>query len=831
MIVIHPSRFLLHVCLLIALVTWIPDVFAQTGSQGSEVSQVNSEDTDSSASISTADEQWISDVKFDGNSVFSDFDLLTVTRTRPNREFLQIPGFRWWLWLYQLGDPGGTVFGRALMSTGEPPAILQPENVEADVERLRLFYMQEGFRRVNIDYAVDEEDSPWVTLRYKIDPGPPTFIRHLRYEGIDSLGADVQNQIVRESEISDARSPTSDRYSEPALLEERTRVLNVLRNSGYAGVSRDSIKAIVFPFSPDSFDVTLTIGPGEKYRFSDVSFEVTGPETRPHARNDTLAVVIHDSLRAESYVTARYTQESQLESSLLDRSLQFSPGDVYNQEALTATKRRLEASGIFTYTNINPVADEDSVDGSLALDHLIELRTRRRHQIRFETFMLQRGGVLGGADTELGTGIGVSYRNLNLLGGGENFRLRASGSIAADSDFRLFTSTQGEVSASILYPYLVSPFRWIDRRVSLYDSRTRVSLTLLAARRDQLKLVIRGRGNMRFRLEMQHSPTVASLIDVIDFSVSNPDTLEGFASEFLDPLLASIGDDPIQRARILEDYTSPQINNAFRYTFRSARVNPLRREEGYSYEVSGELGGTIPSILDRYVFTPDTTEGSLPALPIFSTGDDDLRLIYRPYVRFVTDLRRYRRLNRMSVLAVKALGGIVQPTGGSDVAPFDRRFFSGGAFSVRGWQLGELGPGAVDLFSGAQSTTSETTNILGGDIKLEASVELRSTFVRNVLAADWIFALFADAGNIWLGPRNPGVDTAAPGDDDGLFRLQNVYEEIGVGSGLGIRIAWEYFIARIDLGYKVYDPSRAVQGIYPDGFSDPVLHFGIGHTF
>ena len=776
-------------------------------------------------------EKRIRDIKFSGNSLFTDFELLSLTRTRANREFLQIPGFRWWLWLYQLGAPGNGVLGRALMSTGEPPAILQRETIEADVERLRVFYLQEGFRRVQITYAIEPNNDPWVTLRYTIERGPPTFIRNLEFVGLDSLDSGVRGKIVNETLIHDAATGSSDRYSEPGLIAERTRILNVLRNSGYAGVSRDSIKAIVYPFSPDSFDVTLTVGAGDKFRYSDVNFGVTGPEVRPRVRQDTLKSVQPGSIDTERFVTARYENESQLQSTLLDRALQFSPGDWYNQEELTATKRRLEASGIFSYTNIEPTETTDSLSASRALRHRIELRTRRRHQIRLETFMLQRGGVLGGADTELGTGVGVSYRNLNLLGGGENFRLRASGSVAADSDFRLFTSTQGEVSASILYPYLVSPFRWIDNSINLYESRTRVSLTLLAARRDQLKLVIRGRGNMRFRLEMQHSRTLASLIDLIDFSVSNPDTLSGFASEFLDPLLLSIGDDPIQRARILEDYTSPQINNAFRYTVRSARVNPLRRESGYSYDMSGEIGGTIPSLLDRYVFTPDSTEGSLPALPIFSSDGSDPRLIYRPYVRFVTDLRQYHRMNRMTVVAFKALGGIVHPTGDSDVAPFDRRFFSGGAFSVRGWQLGELGPGPVDLFSAGQTTSGETTNILGGDIKLEASVEMRSTFLRNVLAADWIFALFGDAGNIWLGPRNPGVDVAEPGADDGLFRIQNVYREIGVGSGLGIRIAWEYFIARIDLGYKVYDPSRSVRGFYPDGFSDPVLHFGIGHTF
>ncbi len=95
----------------------------------------------------------------------------------------------------------------------------------------------------------------------------------------------------------------------------------------------------------------------------------------------------------------------------------------------------------------------------------------------------------------------------------------------------------------------------------------------------------------------------------------------GFQERFLNRILGAddnqVVTDPVQRAQILEDYTQPQINNALRYTFRSARVNPLRRERGYSYEASAEIGGNLPYWLDRYVYSPDTLEGSLPGLPIF----------------------------------------------------------------------------------------------------------------------------------------------------------------------------------------------------------------------
>ena len=91
--------------------------------------------------------------------------------------------------------------------------------------------------------------------------------------------------------------------------------------------------------------------------------------------------------------------------------------------------------------------------------------------------------------------------------------------------------------------------------------------------------------------------------------------------------------------------------------------------------------------------------------------------------------------------------------------PNSRRVYVGGASSVRGWGLRELGPGRSTLDTTA--TPGGTTNVLGGDIKLEASVEWRQSFLRNVLAADWMGVLFTDAGNVWFGPRNPGFG----GDD------------------------------------------------------------------
>jgi len=798
----------------------------------------------------TSDNQPIvAQVRFEGPIYFSYEELSLRVRTRANRRFLGIPGFTWWLWIHRLGSSGklGQRIGQALVASGEPPAYLDESVLAADVERLVLLYRQEGFRGADVRARVDRIGRPdRVTVTFEITPGRPTFVRLVQFHGLDILNIDQQLRLTRASLLQpdqvDPESPLqffaqNQRYSEPVLLEERRRILAFLRNTGYAAIARDSIRAIVFPQSPDSFDITFRIQPGSRYQFGNLDFEVYGPEIRPIERVDTVQIRTSSNDRTFVNSTVRIYQEGQLSSRLLLRTLQFRPGDWYDQSRVLATKRRLDATGVFAFTDILSLhADttRSETTATLLLPHRFELRTRQRHRIRFETFMLQRSGVLGASDTELGTGLGVSYENTNLLGRGERFQVRTTGSIAADIDSTIFTSAQSEITTSLTYPYLVGPFRRLERTLNLYDARSRLSINYLTARRADLGLVIRGRGLTRFRLEMQHTPTLRSFVDLLDLSLSNPDTLSNFSTDILERLLRPV-DDPVQQAQVLEDYTQPQINSAFRYALQSANVNPLRREQGYSYEATIEVGNNLLYLLDRFVMSPGHTEGSLPGSLLFGSKEDQNRLVYRRYVRFVGDIRRYLPTGQNTVLATKFICGIVHPTGQSDVVPFDRRFYSGGASSVRGWRLRTLGPGAA-AFSPETDTTSvarnrTVTNILGGDILLEASAEIRYTALRNILAADWIGVLFADAGNVWFGPRNPGFGDLPADIADGHFRFNSFYKEIGLGSGIGLRIAWEYLIIRFDLACKVLDPKHYSQGLFPHGLKPLQPHFGIGHTF
>lgn len=754
-------------------------------------------------------------VQFAGHlGPFEDEELRLLLRTQPNRRFLGIPGITPGLWFYQLGAAGtlGGAVSRAFMRSGEPPADLDADLLEADRARLELLYRQEGYRSARVRVTTDTLSVARVGVRFDIEPGRPSLISSVRYEGVGDLDAEARRRLARGTALRlvDARqrrdtlafAARGQRLSEPDLLEERRRLLVFLRDEGFARITRDSIRAVAFAVDSLHYDIAFRIGTGPRYDFGDVRFEVTGPEADTR-QTDTLRT-------AEGSLVVRFEGERVLEPRLLARSLQFRPGDPYRRSGLLATKRRLERTGVFSFTEITPMASDEvgRTDSVPRLAHRIGLRTRRRHSLRFEGFILQRTALLTpesstlGSD-ELGFGVGAAYRNANLFGGAEAFDVRLNGSVAGE--IGAFPTAQAEASTSLTYPYLIFPFGGIERALRPFDARTRLSLGFLTARQDDLRLLIRGRATAGLRLTVQHTPSLTSLLDLVDFRLSDPDTLSGFSDQFL-----SLLGDPVAEAFVLNDYTEPQINNALRYTLRSTTADLFRRDQGYTREIAVEVGGNMSYLLDRFVFTPDTLEGTLPGLPLFGGSS---RLEYRPYARAVGDVREYLPVGRLSTVAAKAVLGFAHPTGSAPVVPFDRRFYAGGASSVRGWRLREIGPGEV--------SPGEAAFVQGGDVKLELGLELRTILLRQVFAADWWIAFFSDAGNVWLGPRNPS--------DAGRFRFESFASELAVGAGVGLRVAYEFLIVRFDLGWQVHSPVPGTD-LFPEG-NRPLLHFGIGQAF
>jgi outer membrane protein assembly factor BamA len=90
-------------------------------------------------------------------------------------------------------------------------------------------------------------------------------------------------------------------------------------------------------------------------------------------------------------------------------------------------------------------------------------------------------------------------------------------------------------------------------------------------------------------------------------------------------------------------------------------------------------------------------------------------------------------------------------------------------------------------------------------------------------------ALFLDAGNIWAINEKDNREGA-------LFKFNQFYRQIAIGTGAGLRFDLNYFILRIDTGMKVRDPAQAEDKGWIIGKrsltrDDFVFSFAIGYPF
>ena len=190
---------------------------------------------------------------------------------------------------------------------------------------------------------------------------------------------------------------------------------------------------------------------------------------------------------------------------------------------------------------------------------------------------------------------------------------------------------------------------------------------------------------------------------------------------------------------------------------------------------------------------------------------------YSQYFKAEIDYSYTHRFNLRHMVAFHVGCGVGVPYGNSKVLPFEKRFYSGGANSVRGWSVRTLGPGS---YVGNNSVTNFINQC--GDIRLDLNFEYRAKLF-------WVLELgaFVDAGNIWTirdYENQPG----------GQFKFNRFYKEIAAAYGLGLRFDFTYFLLRLDLGMKAYNPAAGEEHwpiFNPDWKRDSALHFSVGYPF
>jgi len=765
-------------------------------------------------------------IRFTGNSNVKDRTLETLIRTRTNREFLGINRFTPWYYIWQLTK-----------RFGERPRFLNRSVVAADMERIKLYYENLGYLDTRVDTSIVEYRKNRVEISFIIDEGAAYYLQEVSYSGFPLLiEPEIRNNFfinspLTEGRINDTTFTSRRKLNYNELRTEQQRIIGFLKNNGYASADRDSVIALVKidSLEPKNTALQFRINAGRVYRFGDVHITLAGPD------GGTLFSE-RDTLKGKPYTrdsTAVYLlkqPEAQSKFSLLSDQIRFTPGEIFNNSLYLQTVDEFQNLGMLfinrfglNETGIKPDFTKSKIPVYL------ELQTITKHRISTELFGMRRFGF--------GTGIGIDYTNNNVFQKAERLSLSTNASfefvpnstlsdLSAGADqSNLFQSFGVNLDYSV--PRLNFPFRKLDDNPSYTNTRTRYGLSYNQS--DQINFDINSDIQFNLRYEVDHNDRNSSFLDLIELDVVDADLESGFLQNLIEEF--GIDSTSIDFQRIEEEFR-PQVSSIIRYTFRSQNTDLIKRNRGYFSEYAVALGGNLPFLFDRYIVTPDTVEGNLPSL----FGISDNSLSYSQFFKLSADFRRYIPVSLTSVVAFRTFAGFAHPYGKQSTIPLNRRFFAGGSNDIRGWPPFGLGPGGID---------PDNVVINGGEIKLAAFAEVRQLLFSNLFSTDWYGALFTDAGNIWYGPRNQGFENTlnSPSNqlpantqsqqsgelqnfEEGKFFFDEFYKQIAVATGFGLRLDFDFIVARVDFAFRAHD-------LEVGWFKNKKLFFsfGIGHSF
>ena len=652
---------------------------------------------------------------------------------------------------------------RKLQAIGENPVLFDSLQATQTCKDLADVLHGMGYVRAQVDYGLEYGKKKKVRVVYNIHPGERFHVKSISYDiqdvRIDSL---LQTQDGSRSKL---------RIGMPLVVNEldaeRDRITDFLNNNGYVNFHKDFI----------SFSIDTVKGS------SDVDLEL-------HLHKFITSATGEESEHKQYYIGAiRYDASGELDEiplrrSVLEENTLIQSGKLFNAEELQKTYNRFGRLQIVKYTNIKFQERPDSN----VLDCNIGISTNKINSISFQPEGTNTAGDLGAAAS-------LTYENRNLFRGAETFSVKLRGAFEAITGLEGYQNQNYEeysLETRLVFPRFLVPFLSKKfRRQSTAVSELSVSYNM-QNRPEFHRRVFSAAWRYRWN---DLSGKRRYNVDLLDLNyIYMPWISETFRKDYL------------------EDVSN--VNSILRYNYEDLFIMKLGFGMSFNngdeaFKLNVETSGNLLS-------------GISHALGSKRNGENQYTLFniaFAQYVKSDFDYTKVVNIDRNNSLAFHFGLGLAYPYGNSKVLPFEKRYFSGGANSVRGWSVRGLGPGGFKGTNGAIDFINQT-----GDLKLDLNLELRSFLFWKIYGA-----LFVDAGNIWTlraYEEQPG----------GQFRFDEFYKQIAVSYGLGIRFNFDFFILRFDMGMKAINPAYETKNEHfaifnPDFSRDFAFHFAVGLPF
>ena len=718
---------------------------------------------------------------------------------RQNANHRVLGGLKLQLAFYNMSGKDSTNwFNRWIQRVGTPPVIYDSTLTAASAEQLHIALSNRGFMNNTVTYQVEADSAKRkARVNYDVTLGEPYYIRSIDY--------DIPDETLREIILADSARfmvHEGDLLNYNHLDEWRQSITDNLRNHGYYAFNKEYI-TFMADTAADSRAVDLTLNSRDPYRNDRMPYYT---EHEPFYVRDVVYVTDYDPVEMHDGFWGMDTvvmkdgvkviegPDRYLRLNVLDECNYIEPGGLYNAEAITRTYRALGRLNILKSINID-VRPLGEVDGVLMVDAYVLLQPDKS-----QTVSVSLEGT--NSEGDLGFGVGLDYEHRNIFKGAEVLSAKAKVSYESISGNLggLINNNYSEYSTElgITFPKFMAPFlhRSFKRKI---QASTSFAVNFDYQARPEYTRIIAG-GAWRYQWT-ERSRRMAHTLTLVDLSViSVPKFNDEFFNRITNPLLLySYQDHMIMRM----GYNFYRTNKAEMNVLQMGRF----QRDVFTIRANAETAGNLLYGLSHLSGQKADSVGSYKALGIR----------YSQYFKADADYSITHYFDRRQSVAFHVGAGIAIPYGNSDVLPFEKRFYSGGANSVRGWGVRTLGPGSYDSNNSLSNFIYQC-----GDIRFDVNLEYRAKLF-------WVveLGLFLDAGNIW---------TIKDYEDQpgGVFKFNKFYEQIAAAYGAGIRLDFKYFLVRVDMGMKAHNPASGQEHwplLHPKFKRDSEFHFSVGYPF
>jgi outer membrane protein insertion porin family/translocation and assembly module TamA len=428
------------------------------------------------------------------------------------------------------------------------------------------------------------------------------------------------------------------------------------------------------------------------------------------------------------------TGNSSVGDNVIRRQLSFRPGDVYQQSKLLDSQRRLYGLELFQFASVKAQTQEVAP----VVPTVVTLTEGKHRRLNL--------GI--GYGSEEKARAEVNWRHVNFFGGA-----RTAGVVAR------YSSLDRGVRLNFSQPYVFSRNYSLTASAQMWHS-DEPAFTLDSG--GGRLTVMRRFGWLGGRGLRSGGPSTTYV------SMTYANELEDYV---VDP---GVLDDPTQWDDLISIGIDPRTGKGH------GQLSSL------SFDGGRDTTGYILDARHGYVLN-----GHVEQAGQWLGGSYDYREV-------TAEGRYYQSLGNIGVVAVRARAGSIDGAGAdplSSEVPFFKRYFLGGATTLRGWGRYEVAPLALN---GAP---------IGGLTTFNFSTELRFPVWKKLGGV-----VFLDGGNVWRQPWD--------------YNLNDLHYDVGPG----LRYNTPIGPVRVDLGYQL----DRIPGLLVNGEPEPRrfrVHFSIGQAF